>query len=477
MTRTSRIVPALLLLSASPAAMAQASLPASDRARLEAELNELQQMRREFDARISRLEAELRGTSAAPPAGAPVPAADPSISTAAAKPAKAPSGDSLELYGFAQADFIQDFDRVDPQWEDAFRPSKIPTTEGTFGSDGQTSFSVKQTRLGVVGKGNVANRPYEAKFEFDLFGTGVDAGQTTFRLRHAYGSWGPILAGQTNTLFMDGDLFPNVLDYWGPTGMVFVRNPQLRFTFLNADGWSAAVALERPSDDIDPGEIRLINEDVATNLRANEELPDLTGQVRYAGDWGHVQLSGVLRKIGYDTVGTPDNEPQGDELGWGLNLGTSFNVALATFRLGVVYGEGIASYMNDGGTDLAPSAQLVPTPPIFPPPSDPPEALLLSATSIPLLGITAYVDLNWTDQLTSSLGYSLTEVDNTNFQAPEAFKRGEYASANLLWSPAKRFLTGAELLWGKRTDNDGASGEDVRLQMSVKVSFSSGDVW
>ena len=38
-------------------------------------------------------------------------------------------------------------------------------------------------------------------------------------------------------------------------------------------------------------------------------------------------------------------------------------------------------------------------------------------------------------------------------------------------------LTGAELLWGKRTDNDGASGEDVRLQMSVKVSFSSGDIW
>ena len=27
-------------------------------------------------------------------------------------------------------------------------------------------------------------------FEFELFGTGVDAGQTTFRLRHAYGELG-----------------------------------------------------------------------------------------------------------------------------------------------------------------------------------------------------------------------------------------------------------------------------------------------
>ena len=64
----------------------------------------------------------------------------------------------------------------------------------------------------------LGGKPYEAKFEFDLYGTGVDAGQTTFRLRHMYARWGPFLAGQTNTLWMDGDIFPNVLDYWGPTG-------------------------------------------------------------------------------------------------------------------------------------------------------------------------------------------------------------------------------------------------------------------
>jgi len=34
-------------------------------------------------------------------------------------------------------------------------------------------------------------------FEFELFGTGVDEGQTTFRLRHAYGEFGHFLAGQT----------------------------------------------------------------------------------------------------------------------------------------------------------------------------------------------------------------------------------------------------------------------------------------
>ncbi len=40
-------------------------------------------------------------------------------------------------------------------------------------------------------------------------------GQTTIRLRHAYGELGQFLAGQTNSLFMDIDVFPNTIDYWG----------------------------------------------------------------------------------------------------------------------------------------------------------------------------------------------------------------------------------------------------------------------
>ena len=101
---------------------------------------------------------------------------------------------------------------------------------------------------------------------------------------------------------------------------MFVRNPQIRYTFLDSNGWKAAVALENPSDDIDPGAIRLIDPELGSNIRADEELPDLTAMVRYGGDWGHVQLGGILRKVGFDTVGTEDNEPEGSETGWGVSL-------------------------------------------------------------------------------------------------------------------------------------------------------------
>jgi len=388
-----------------------------------------------------------------------------------------PRDHNLEIYGFAQLDAIQDFKRVNPNWDATLRPSRIPTTKGEFGSNGQTVFSIRQSRLGAKAYGTLAGKPYEAKFEFDTFGVGPDEGQTTFRIRHAYAKWGPILAGQTNTLFMDGDLFPNVIDYWGPAGMVFVRTPQIRFTFADNKRWMAAIAFEHPSDDIDPGAIRLVDPELATNLRPNEELPDFTAQVQYRGSWGHVTLAGIARKIGFDTAGVPDNKPSGSKFGWGLNAGAVVKVSLATFRVSTVYGHGIATYLNDGGMDLAPKSALVPVPPIFPPLPNPPLNKILSPKAVPLLGVSAYVDLQWSKTLSSSLGYSFTKVDNTNFQDGSAFHKGEYASGNLLWSPIDRLLTGVELLWGRRTDNDGSSGSDLRAQFSFKVSFSSKDIW
>lgn len=366
---------------------------------------------------------------------------------------------SFEVYGFGQVDYIQDFNRVDPAWADTLRPSKIPTIDGQFGSDGQSIMSARQSRLGVQSTLPVGGSPLFVKFEFDLFGVGVDAGQTTIRPRHMYGQWGHWLGGQTNTLFMDGDAFPNVIDYWGPAGMVFLRNPQIRWTPL-AGANSFAVAIERPSDDIDVGLIRDLDPTLGANIQSKEEAPDLTAQLRMTRGWGHIQLAGILRNIGYETLNTPGNEPKKSVTGWGADLTSNFKFGeKSKLILGVVYGEGIASYMNDGGTDLAPEAS----------------GGRVRAKAVPLLGVIAYLDLYWSEYLSSSIGYSRTQVDNTNLQSTDAFHSGDYASANLLWYPGKNVMVGAEVLWGKREDNNGASGDDVRLQISAKYSFSSKD--
>src|SRR5437763_3578293 len=335
--------PAWAAAGSGAAATQEGAAPITDPQQRAQALQDIQEMK----ARIGRIESALG-----------VPSSPPPMQYTPESPRK-PRDHNLELYGFVQLDAIQDFKRVNPDWDATLRPSRIATTNGQFGSDGQSVFSVRQSRFGAKATGMLAGKPYEAKFEFDLYGTGVDAGQTTMRIRHAYASWGPFLAGQTNSLFMDGDLFPNVVDYWGPAGMVFVRNPQVRWTFWNKSGWKAAVALEHITNDVDRGNLRLIDESLASSIRNDEKVPDLTAQIRYQGNWGHVQLAGVLRRVGYDSVGTDNNEPKGHRTGWGVDLTGSIKAgSLATFRLGAVYGRGIASYMNDGGMDLGPNVSV-----------------------------------------------------------------------------------------------------------------------
>lgn len=366
----------------------------------------------------------------------------------------------LEVYGFLQTDYIQDFKRVNPAWDATLRPSKIPTQEGQFGSDGQSLISVRQSKFGVRGDLPTEGQNLHTQFEFDMFGVGEDEGQTTIRLRHAYGEWGNWLAGQTNSLFMDIDAFPNQIDYWGPAGMVFLRNPMIRYNFIKDANNEIAIAIEKPSNDIDPGKLRIIGDELGVNIQGDEKFPDITLMSKIKGSWGHLYAGGILRSIGYETTGNTTNEPKDRQTGWGVNISSSIKLKEKNkLILAAVYGNGIASYMNDGGTDLGPDGTL----------------LNPRAKVIPLLGLVAFYDHYWSDKYSSSIGYSRTEVDNSSLQADDAFQKGEYALTNLLYTPVKNVLIGGEVLWGSRTDKDGAYGDDLRTQISFKYSFSSFD--
>ncbi len=117
----------------------------------------------------------------------------------------------------------------DPNWFDVMRPTKLPSVANQFGEDGHFFSGVRQSRFGVRAYVGTPIGELKTVFEYELFGTGVDAGQTTFRLRHAYGELGHFGAGQTWSPFMDPDVFPNSIEYWGPNGMVFFRNVQARW--------------------------------------------------------------------------------------------------------------------------------------------------------------------------------------------------------------------------------------------------------
>ena len=371
---------------------------------------------------------------------------------------------SFDLYGFIMMDAGYDTKQVDPLWFDVLRTTKLPSFKNEFGPDGNTYFSVRQTRFGVKSLTPTDLGDFTTQFEWELFGVGADAGQTTIRLRHAYGQLGKVGAGQTWSPFMDIDVFPNTVEYWGPPGMAFFRNVQLRFMPLQGDT-RFTIALERPGASGDGG---VYSDRVElTDIQPHFALPDLSAEYRMGQSWGYVELAGILRRIEWEDACTDAVDLSGNVTGWGLNLST--NVKMGdnnVFRGSVLYGEGVENYMNDAPADVAIDAINAST-------TNP-----VDVVALPVTGVVAFLDHNWNEKFSSAIGYSMIDIDNAGAQAPSAFHRGQYAIGNLMYYPVPNIMTGVELQWGEREafKDDPITGynksDDFRIQASFKYNFS-----
>jgi hypothetical protein len=366
---------------------------------------------------------------------------------------------SVSFYGFAMLDSGYDFAQVNPNWFDVVRPTQLPSFPNQYAPSGNVYAGVRQTRFGVKSSTPTKYGDLNTIFEFELFGTGVDAGQTTFRLRHAYGELGQFGGGQTWSPFMDIDVFPNTVEYWGPNGMVFFRNVQLRWMPVRSKRGSVTIALERPGASGDQG-VYADRIELA-NIHPRFNFPDLSGNARIVRDWGYVQMAGIVRKIGWvDTSGNPINLG-GSVVGWGLNLTSNLNLSKKNVaKLAFAYGAGIENYMNDAPVDVGIE-------------NNPPGSRLpVKGVALPVLGLVSFLDHTWNEHFTSSVGYSMLNIENSSAQLPSDFHQGHYAVGNLLYHPIPRVTMGGEFQFGRRVNfSDGFNANDYRMQFSFKFDW------
>jgi hypothetical protein len=130
-------------------------------------------------------------------------------------------------------------------------------------------------------------------------------------------------------------------------------------------------------------------------------------------------------------------------------------------RVQFTFGEGIQNEMNDSPIDIGIKAN----------PGNPVTPLL--GKPIPIVAISAFVDHTWNENFSTAVGYSRQDNDNTDGQAANAFKTGQYFLGNVLYYPVKNVMFGGEFQWGRRENNsDGFHSDGVKLQFSFKYNFS-----
>ena len=147
-------------------------------------------------------------------------------------------------------------------------------------------------------------------------------GSFPLRLRFAWVDFGPFLLGQAASLFMDYDVFPNVLDYEGPPGMVLVRQPIAAVRLYESDQFRIITGVEQPYSDIqwfdgagfvvNPGTGIITTPNTARNV---QDLPDFTGNVRWNWLYGHTQIAGIARELTYQNAANANES----EFGYGIN--------------------------------------------------------------------------------------------------------------------------------------------------------------
>jgi hypothetical protein len=337
---------------------------------------------------------------------------------------------TLKFGGYVKVDLIHDFDEIGST--DSFDPRTIPTNDESDPGTA-TRIHARQTRFNVDLKGPTSIGPFHAFAEGDFFGTG-----NAFRMRHAYGELGPLLAGQTWSTFMDEDAMPETLDFESPIAFPLIRQGQFRFTHeLGEDGSYVAVALEDPDSDVLTG---LAGE-------ANEPTPDLTARLRWKNDVGHLQLSGFAGSAQFDQTGGPTDTA----FLWGFNFSGKIETwGKDSLMTQVTYGEGVARYRGGNTAAFDSNGDL---------------------EAIPVVGAMLGYQHYWCDEWRSTVTYSWAGSDPPSGTPTTATETIDYLAANVIWQFCDRAWAGVEYLYGSRSQFDNTQGEANRVQMSVRFDF------
>lgn len=336
--------------------------------------------------------------------------------------------------------------------------SQIPV-RGALGEDSQMTLHAKESRIWFKSFTPSKWGDINTLLEMDFYG---DASTYTYtpRLRHAYGSMGNFLAGQTWTTFLNASALPEHLDVGGSAGALnSLRQPLVRWSQpfkLAGLAMEWQTAIEAPRSRIWDGTSAVANKtDPNTDayfMNPNaDRYPDLIARLNFNPEWGNLSVAAMGRQVRY----TNASGLQREIWGGGISLGgkvTTFG--LDNIRFMAHYGNGDGRYVATNNTFSDASLNSG-------------GDLLLTTT---YGGMFSYQHW-WNNQWRSTVSYGFAQAEQASFANEVLNRRVQSLHANLLWSPITQAMFGLEYTFASRELVDGLSGELQRLQFSARYSF------
>ena len=293
------------------------------------------------------------------------------------------------------------------------------------------------------------------------------------RLRNAYGALGEFMFGQNWSTFQDTAAGPNSLDFNGPAGQVFIRQPQFRWTHSIAGTKDTIMlALENPQGDffspsgLYNGNTTNIDQDGQTADPAGCTLgrvtpcqngpsqlagnvPDMIARWQRDDDFGHLSFVGLAREIRVETgsIGVPPDQVVSTRkwgFGLGMNAVINMNQLWPGLRDDQLFfsmngGPGIGRYLQDllfNGAIL----------------NDTTHQLDLMTSFATFVGYEHFFpgDQWETNLICDYEKTNLKDVDQLIADGAQLTKRSESVHLNLIWHPVPNTSFGVEGSWGRR---------------------------
>lgn len=397
------------------------------------------------------------------------------------RPAK--KGTQFQYGGYIQLDAIYtDYAEGKPGndlIEDLLVPSLIPVENKDPAENNDsfqsTNFSVKTSRFYFTTLTNTNAGAVSSRIELDFLVSGQGderiSNSSAARLRHAFVKWdygkrSSLLAGQTWSTFFNVGALPDLLDFVGPVGTLFNRQPMIRWT---TGGFQ--FALENPYTRLDTAKYVDTDDDGVpdtpdrVDVRSDSEvIPDII--LRYNGAVGGLgwSLAAIGRQLSYDARDNGGNTQVADDktYGYGLSLAGKWIFGKDDLRFMASYGNALGRYIglnsfNDGYIGADGKIE----------------------TFTQYGGFIAYRHF-WSDHWRSTFSISASKADNPDDAFTDAglqstvdgwAKAYQSAHVNLNYMPTPALQLGGELIYAKKEVEDGREGDLTRVQFAVKYAF------